>query len=236
MNRNARYSLFPRRALGAVHFMRAAMGRSASRQQERRLHLPRTGSVTTPVSSLRLPSAAGDFLIYECLGLGRSRMFVYCAVNKSLPGLVKIGMTRDHPDNRMEQLSSTSVPTPFTCVWSVRTLNPARDEKRLHKVLNSHRHSVNREFFRCSPEFAQSAAMSIGLNFNDTGPRFESSHTLGYENSEWIGALAFFIAFLVTMPVWSADIHWYYKPLINFLLPMVLGLGLQLYLMTKSSG
>ena len=55
-------------------------------------------------------------------------MYVYCAVNPSMPGLVKVGMTANQPSVRMGQLSSlTAVPTPFECSWYAYSANPAAD-------------------------------------------------------------------------------------------------------------
>ena len=91
-------------------------------------------------------------------------MFVYCATNPSMPGLVKIGMTHHQPTARMLQLSNhTGVPTPFECAWFLPSTNPARDEAKLHKILAGHRVASRREFFRCTPEFARLAAQRAGL-------------------------------------------------------------------------
>lgn len=153
-----------------------------------------------------------------------------------MPGLIKIGMTTDHPQTRMLQLSSlTSVPTEFTCVWYAFSSNPSRDERELHGILKNYRLARNREFFRCTPDYAKSAAASIGLTFFDQRPPAQSHHTLGYENSEWIGAIGFFVLFLITLPVWNSDLTWYYKPLINIVGPVVCGVGLQIYLAFRTS-
>lgn len=163
-------------------------------------------------------------------------MFVYCAENASMPGLVKIGMTDGHLGDRLIQLGTiTSVPTPFSCAWYAVSSDPMRDEKALHKALQGCRLSANREFFRCSPGFARSAAESIGLNVLGTEYPSTTSHSLGHQKSEWIGALVFFGLFVVTMPVWGTSIAWYLKPIINCLVPVIIGFSVQGYIMLNDA-
>lgn len=138
-------------------------------------------------------------------------MYVYCAVNPSMPGLVKVGMTANQPSVRMGQLSSlTAVPTPFECSWYAYSANPAADEARLHKALERHRLASNREFFKCSPDFAKSAARSIGLSivYPYEKNKSEQTHTLGYENSEWAAAGIVFVIVLISVPFWPQMSFW----------------------------
>jgi hypothetical protein len=126
-------------------------------------------------------------------------MYVYCAVNPSMPGLVKIGMTFDDPEIRMGQLSSnTAVPEHFQLVWSLRSTNPMRDEQQLHRTLASCRRSDKREFFACTPEFALSAARSIGLAVPSDAPK---QHVLGSPVSEWKAAGVFAVLAAGTLPI-----------------------------------
>ena len=79
--------------------------------------------------------------------------YVYCFTNACMPGLVKIGMTTDSPEERARELSSvTGVPSPFCVAISKRIANPRQKEKAIHDLLTSmgFRVSDNREFFKCS--------------------------------------------------------------------------------------
>jgi hypothetical protein len=57
----------------------------------------------------------------------------------------------------------------------------------------------NREFFRCSPGYARSAAESLGLLVADAKHESTHDHTLGYPNSEWIAAGVFLLIALLLM-------------------------------------
>jgi len=79
--------------------------------------------------------------------------YVYCLTNESMPGIVKIGMTMDDPEERARELSSvTGVPTPFRVAISKRIVNPAMKETAVHDLLTALGFRVNdrREFFKCS--------------------------------------------------------------------------------------
>ena len=74
--------------------------------------------------------------------------FVYLAINESMPGLVKIGMTKD-VDERIKELSrTTSVPTPFECAYSVKVVSPKQVEESLHEKYDFCRVRGEREFFK----------------------------------------------------------------------------------------
>ena len=75
--------------------------------------------------------------------------FIYLAVNDTMPGLVKIGLTKGDVRERMKELSSdTGVPAPFGCPYFCKVKNPAKVEKQLHEQFAFCRESSNREFFR----------------------------------------------------------------------------------------
>lgn len=80
--------------------------------------------------------------------------YVYVLVNGSLPGLVKIGMTTKSPDDRAQELSSsTGVPTPFIVAFQRPFIDCKRAEQRIHAELEARglRSASNREFFSISP-------------------------------------------------------------------------------------
>lgn len=77
--------------------------------------------------------------------------FIYVLSNESMPGVYKIGMTRNSPDARAKEIStSTGVPQPFKVVAAFHSKNPAKDEKIIHEAWSKERVSPNREFFKLS--------------------------------------------------------------------------------------
>lgn len=87
---------------------------------------------------------------------------VYVLDNPSLPGMVKIGMTRRKPTVRVSELSSaTGVPTPFRLRFYAKTKDCVWAEKRVHHILRNKRVNNNREFFHVSPEDAYSVIKNV---------------------------------------------------------------------------
>jgi len=78
---------------------------------------------------------------------------LYALSNPSLPGLIKIGITKNLK-NRLHQLYSTSIPTPFEVVNTIEFKNDKQAfeaEKFLHSYLWLLRDNDNREFFTLTP-------------------------------------------------------------------------------------
>lgn len=67
-----------------------------------------------------------------------------------MPGLIKIGKTTTTPNQRMSELHTTGVPTPFILEFSVEVDDCHSSEKAAHSALAKHRVSDTREFFRIS--------------------------------------------------------------------------------------
>jgi hypothetical protein len=78
------------------------------------------------------------------------RGFVYILSNPSMPDLVKIGKTTASPIQRMQELHSTGVPTPFELEFAAEVTDCHASERSAHDALAKHRVSTNREFFRVS--------------------------------------------------------------------------------------
>ncbi len=77
------------------------------------------------------------------------RGWVYVLTNPSMPGLVKVGMTRGTPEARARELSrSTGVPRSFAVVASARVRDPEAVEAAVHAALAGRRVNSRREFFR----------------------------------------------------------------------------------------
>jgi hypothetical protein len=76
---------------------------------------------------------------------------VYILSNPAMPGLVKIGKTKDL-SARMHTLFSTGVPLPFRCVCAVKVRDCSLIESLLHDGLKTERENLSREFFRKAEE------------------------------------------------------------------------------------
>lgn len=89
---------------------------------------------------------------------------VYVLINEAMPGLVKIGYTKDDVVTRIKGLDSTGVPLPFECFFAVEVKDCRKVEELLHDIFSDHRVRSNREFFRISPERVKSALILSGGN------------------------------------------------------------------------
>jgi hypothetical protein len=74
--------------------------------------------------------------------------YLYLLSNPSMPNLIKIGMTTNEPDERMQQLFSTGVPEQFILEYCAMVPSGADAEYRAHKALEIYRFRSNREFFQ----------------------------------------------------------------------------------------
>ena len=78
---------------------------------------------------------------------------VYIATNKSFKDdIIKIGMSKGPAKDRLKDLDSTPVPTPFECYAELKTDNYEIIERLVHEHFNSSRIRGNREFFNVNPE------------------------------------------------------------------------------------
>lgn len=79
---------------------------------------------------------------------------VYILKNKSMPGLLKVGMTTKGVSRRICQLSSsTGVPTPFELVAEFETPTPRLHESVAHEIMTPTRVSC-KEFFSVDEDTA----------------------------------------------------------------------------------
>jgi hypothetical protein len=118
-------------------------------------HLPdvfSSGPSISPVGAFEVPPRISMGNAPESSDPG----YVYIMTNSTiLEGVIKIGLTRNSPDDRAAQLSSaTGVAENFEVIYSCETANCRALESAVHSELDSCRVSRNREFFRCSPEAA----------------------------------------------------------------------------------
>lgn len=83
--------------------------------------------------------------------------YLYCFSNKSMPGILKIGMTERNPDIRLKEANRSDTwrpPTPYKLEIAIQVYNPKKKESTLHKLLSEYTERINpkREFFRISIE------------------------------------------------------------------------------------
>lgn len=116
--------------------------------------------------------------------------FVYVLGNESMPGIYKIGMTLNHPKERVAQLSAaTACPTPFDLLAVIGCEDPRWTEMEIHKNLDAYRVNASREFFRVHPEVIQDQLRQYGDPSGDIfwdGPldwKIDKSHMA--EQREW---------------------------------------------------
>lgn len=74
--------------------------------------------------------------------------YLYVLSNESMPGMYKVGRTTSSPQQRMDELYTTGVPTPFHLEVSIAVIEARDSEQSAHKALKSYRVSGRREFFQ----------------------------------------------------------------------------------------
>lgn len=91
--------------------------------------------------------------------------YIYILTNTTMPGLVKIGYTKNKPSERVKQINSgTGVAVNFTVEWSFPCFNAHALEQEIHHYLQEQGLRVNnkKEFFNMSVEQAVSVVERIG--------------------------------------------------------------------------
>lgn len=90
--------------------------------------------------------------------------FVYVMSNKSMPGVIKVGMSTKMPEKRAKELSScTSSPTPFIVEYYSIFDDMIKAERMAHQRLKPHHHG--KEFFSTTVENAIYSIEELGLSF-----------------------------------------------------------------------
>jgi hypothetical protein len=106
--------------------------------------------------------------IVDSSGGVRASEYVYILVNRSIPNMVKIGMTTGTVDKRAKDISdATGVPTPWIPVWWFRCFASSILEKRVHKHLTQYRVADNREMFNIDSVTAQQVIEDLGKDFTN---------------------------------------------------------------------
>jgi hypothetical protein len=91
--------------------------------------------------------------------------WVYVLTNPTMPGLCKIGFTKNKPSERVKQINSgTGVAMDFVVEWAFPCFNAHDVEKQVHKYLedSGFRVNKNKEFFNVSVNEAKAVVERIG--------------------------------------------------------------------------
>ena len=92
--------------------------------------------------------------------------YVYVLINKSMPQMVKIGMTIREVDQRVKEISgATGVPTPWVPIYSFKCFNSYKLEQELHAHLDAVRVSGNREMFYLHSKDAIETVKLLGAKY-----------------------------------------------------------------------
>lgn len=106
--------------------------------------------------------------ITDASGGVRPSEYVYILVNRSIPDMVKIGMTTGTVNERAREISkATGVPTPWVPVWWFRCFSSGVLEKRVHEHLFEYRVANNREMFTVDSVTAQQVIEELGKDFTN---------------------------------------------------------------------
>ena len=100
-------------------------------------------------------------------GAVRAPEYVYVLVNKSVPNMVKIGMTTSTPDQRARQISAaTGVATPWIAVYSFQCYRSDLLEAEIHEHLHYCRVNTHREMFAIDSHTAQRVIEEFGYKYS----------------------------------------------------------------------
>jgi hypothetical protein len=100
-------------------------------------------------------------------GAVRPLEYVYVLVNKSVPNMVKIGMTTNTPDQRARQISAaTGVATPWIPVYSYKCYRSDLLEAELHDHFQYCRVNTSREMFAIDSHTAQKVIEELGYKYS----------------------------------------------------------------------
>jgi hypothetical protein len=105
--------------------------------------------------------------IVDASGGVRKPEYVYVLVNKSVPNMVKIGMTTKTPDERAREISAaTGVPTPWIPIYSLSCYRSDLLEEEVHQHFYAYRVAGNREMFSIDSVTAQKIIDELGYKYS----------------------------------------------------------------------
>jgi len=148
--------------------------------KEDQLNTPASFFTFTPSSSEEFPAEDGwEDVTYYTNRLRDIKIpkgltgcqYIYILTNTTMPGLVKIGFTKNKPSERVKQINAgTGVAIDFDVVYSYPCFNAHDLEKSIHKYLEDNGLRVNKkkEFFNISVNEAISVIERIGEPYKMT--------------------------------------------------------------------
>jgi hypothetical protein len=105
--------------------------------------------------------------VLDPTGVVRASEYVYVLVNKSVPNMVKIGMTTTTPTQRANEISrATGVVMPWVPVFEFRCLRSDLLEAEVHEYLHAHRVNKYREMFSIDSHTAQKVIEELGYKYS----------------------------------------------------------------------
>ena len=97
---------------------------------------------------------------------GDGDQWVYVLSNPTTPNLLKIGYTKNTPDERAKQISAaTGVALPYKVEFAFKCFNGEQLEGEVHRFLSEFRVNNQREFFEVSLEEATKAIEELGVRY-----------------------------------------------------------------------
>ena len=91
--------------------------------------------------------------------------WVYVLTNPTMPGLCKVGFTKNKPSERVKQINAaTGVALDFVVEWAYPCFNAHDVEKQVHRYLEDNGFRVNKhkEFFNVTVDEAKAVVQRIG--------------------------------------------------------------------------
>lgn len=105
--------------------------------------------------------------VLDPTGAVRAPEYVYVLVNKSVPNMVKIGMTTNTPTQRANEISrATGVATPWVPVFEFRCFRSDLLEAEVHEYFHTHRVNKHREMFAIDSHTAQRVIEELGYKYS----------------------------------------------------------------------
>jgi hypothetical protein len=134
--------------------------------------------------------------------------YLYVLGNPSMPGIYKVGRSKNGGHSRAADLYTTGVPTPFDVVIEVWVQDVVASERAAHERLEHCRVVPGREFFKCEVVDAVEAVLSVASEDWDLGvvPCELSDFSEIYRISSEIGTnplILFSLIGHIPIEVWS---------------------------------
>ena len=100
-------------------------------------------------------------------GAVRPTEYIYVLVNKTVPNMVKIGMTTTTPQQRAREISkATGVAIPWIPIYEFKCYRSDLLEREVHEYLHEWRVANNREMFSIDSYTAQQVIEDLGYKYS----------------------------------------------------------------------